>query len=112
MHEFQSRAGSDPLEQLTVASACNRYLRMHCLSLDTIASEPLLGWRGRVNRSKVSKKWLMWQEHRLETEAWSNRSEDKGQQHDLMAREYDDYAENHHPLYRRRIQHAVHRRRL
>ena len=50
--------------------------------------------------------WLLWQEHRLQTEASSNTSEDEGQQHDLMARAYDDCAENHHLLYRRRIQHA------
>ena len=33
-------------------------------------------------------------------------SKDEGQQHDLMALAYDDYAENHHPLYRHRLQHA------
>ena len=33
-------------------------------------------------------------------------SEDEGQQHDMMAGAYDDYAENHHKLYRTRIQHA------
>ena len=51
-------------------------------------------------------KWLMWQEHQLQSEAWLNMSEDEDQQHNMMARAYDDYAENHHPLYRRRIQHA------
>ena len=62
LREFQSRAAFDPFEQMTMASACSRYLRMHCLPLDTIASEPLLGWRGRVNHSKASMEWLMWQD--------------------------------------------------
>ena len=99
----------DPFEQMTMASACNRYLCMHCLAPDTISSEPLLGWRGHVNHSKVSMEWLMWQENLLQAETWSNMSEVEGQQHDLMARGYPDYAENHHPLYRLCIQHARNR---
>ena len=41
--DFNSRAAFDPFEQMTIALACNRYLRMHCFTPETVASEPLLG---------------------------------------------------------------------
>ena len=42
-HDFELHAAFDPFEQMTIASACNWHLRMHCLSPEIIASEPLLG---------------------------------------------------------------------
>ena len=42
--EFEAKARFDPFEQMTIASACNRYLRTHCLQSNTITCEPLLGW--------------------------------------------------------------------
>ena len=41
-HEFQQLAGFNPFEHcITIASACNRFFRKHCLTPGTIASEPL-----------------------------------------------------------------------
>ena len=47
----------------TIASACNRYWRKKHLSKDTVAVEPVRGWRGaQFNQSEVALEWLMWQE--------------------------------------------------
>ena len=54
----------------TIASACNRYWRKKHLSKDTVAVEPVRGWRGaQVNQSEVALEWLMWQEHQLESDS-------------------------------------------
>ena len=40
--EFQQLAGFNPFEHcVTIASACNRFFRKHCLVPGTIASEPI-----------------------------------------------------------------------
>ena len=64
--DFEDLAGFNPFEQMTIASACNRDLRRNRLEANTIASEPLHGWRLRTNHSKVSMEWLLWQEHQLQ----------------------------------------------
>ena len=43
---FQSLALFDPFEQMTNASACNRFLRMHCQEPYTLATIPLTGCAG------------------------------------------------------------------
>ena len=51
--EFEQQAGFNPMAKcITIASACNLYWRKHHLTPDTIAVEPLGGWRGaQVNQS-------------------------------------------------------------
>ena len=51
--EFQTQAGFNPMAKcLTIASAYNLYWRRHHLPPDTIAVEPVRGWRGaNVNQS-------------------------------------------------------------
>ena len=52
------------LHATTIAGACNLYWRHALLSPDTIAVQPIQGWRGaRVNQSKVAFQWLAFQEH-------------------------------------------------
>ena len=65
IQEFKSIAGFNPMEKcVTIAAACNRYWRRKHLPLDLIAVEPSSGWRGaRMNHSKASLEWLMWQEY-------------------------------------------------
>ena len=62
--EFASQAGFNPMEKsYTIASACNLYWRKHHLNPNTIAVEPLHGWRGaQVNHSLKSLQWLYFQE--------------------------------------------------
>jgi len=62
--EFQEHAGFNPIANcVTIASACNEYWRRHHLPLNTIAVEPLRGWRGaRVNQSVKALQWLYYQE--------------------------------------------------
>ena len=66
-NEFQSQAGFNPMvECFTIASACNLYWRKNHLPANTIAVEPLRGWRGaNVNQSLKCLQWLYFQEHFL-----------------------------------------------
>ena len=65
--EFESQAGFNPMvESVTIASACNRYWRMKHLEPETIAVEPLRGWRGaRVNQSLKALQWLYLKEKEI-----------------------------------------------
>ncbi|XP_067026753.1 uncharacterized protein [Acropora muricata] len=66
--EFEAKAGFNPFDQMTIASACNRYLRTHCVQPNTIACERLLGWGGRrVNQSAAAFEWLAWEAHLVST---------------------------------------------
>ena len=66
-NEFQSQAGFNPMAKcFTIASACNLYWRKHLLTPDTIAVEPIRGWRGaNTNQSVKALQWLYFQEHLL-----------------------------------------------
>lgn len=51
----------NPLDHVTIASACNRDLRQNRLEENTIASEPLYGWRRKPrNQSGIAMEWLYW----------------------------------------------------
>ena len=65
--EFERQAGFNPMAKcITIASACNLYWRKHHLTPDTIAVEPLGGWRGaNVNQSLKALQWLYYQEHQI-----------------------------------------------
>ncbi|CAH3045654.1 unnamed protein product, partial [Porites lobata] len=71
--EFEQQAGFNPMAKcITIASACNLYWRKHHLTPDTIAVEPLAGWRGaQVNQSLKALQWLYYQEHLLPKEGAS-----------------------------------------
>ena len=58
--EFQALAGFDPFQHTTITSACSRDLRKSRLQRNTIASEPVNGWRLSTNHSLVSIEWLEW----------------------------------------------------
>ena len=57
---FEAQAGFNPFDHITIASACNKDLRMNWMIPNSIASEPTLGWKNRINHSKVSIEWLTW----------------------------------------------------
>ena len=63
--EFERHAGFNPfISCVTIASACHLYWRKHCLKEQTIAVEPLNGWRGaNVNNSIKALQWLYYKEH-------------------------------------------------
>ena len=65
--EFESQAGFNPMEScITIASACNKYWRMHHLEPNTIAVEPLRGWRGvNTNQSLKALQWLYLKEKEI-----------------------------------------------
>jgi len=74
--EFERQAGFNPMAKcMTIASACNLYWRKHHLTPDTIAVEPLGGWRGaKVNQSLKALQWLYYHEHlRPKQGAWADR---------------------------------------
>ena len=64
---FKNQAGFDPMKKcVTIASACNRYYRTCCMPPNTIASEPVLGWKQQAKpSSKVAQEWLLWEEEKL-----------------------------------------------
>ena len=104
--EFEHLAGFNPFEHcVTIASACNRFFREHCLTPQTIASEPIRGWHHKGKPySRAALEWLYWQEH-VEREArHAAITPDEWEHHDLMAQAYPDYP---HPfLEEDYIQHA------
>ena len=65
--QFQSQAGFNPMAKcMTIASACNLYWRKHHLPPNTIAVEPVRGWRGaNVNQSLKALQWLYYREHQI-----------------------------------------------
>lgn len=65
--EFEHEAGFNPMEQAyTIAGACNLYWRKKHLVPNTIAVEPLHGWRGaQVNHSLKALQWLYFQEKQI-----------------------------------------------
>ena len=66
-HQFEQEAQFNPFKCCEmVASACNLYWCMHHLPPDTIAVEPVRGWRGaQVNQSLKAFQWLYYQKQRL-----------------------------------------------
>ena len=42
---FKTLAGFNPFEHIIIASACNRDLRMNRMIPNSIASEPVRGWK-------------------------------------------------------------------
>jgi len=92
---FEATAGFNPFEHITIASACNRDLRMNRMIPDSIASEPVNGWRNCVNQSRVALEWLTWCDHQQRQQALED--------HDLMARADPDPP---HPGLHHYVQHA------
>ena len=88
---------------MTIASTCNSDLRMNRLIPNSIASEPVGGWRNRVNQSRVALDWLNWRDHQLRQEALEQLSHEDLEAHDMMARAYPDHP---HPSQRHYIQHV------
>jgi len=51
-HLFEAKTGFNPFEHVTIASACNQDLSMNRMIPNSIASEPVGGWRNRINQSQ------------------------------------------------------------
>ena len=67
IQEFKEEAGFNPIEKCaTIASACNLFWRRDVIPENTIAIEPLNGWRGaNVNQSKAALEWLCYEDFKL-----------------------------------------------
>ena len=57
---FETLTGFNPFDHITIAFACNRDLRMNRMIPNGIASEPVRGWKNRINHSNVALEWLNW----------------------------------------------------
>ena len=95
---FEAKTGFNPFEHMTIASACNQDLRMNCMIPNSIASEPVGGWRNRINQSQVALEWLTWFDYRLRQQALSQLTRD-----DMMTRAYPNHP---HPTHRHHLQHV------
>lgn len=101
---FMNYAGFNPFDKVTLASACNHDLRKNCMIKDTIASEPVHGWAGKLgNQSKVALEWLSWLNDEKRKQASENMTEEERQSHDLMELAYPGYQ---HPCHMEYIKHA------
>ena len=65
--EFQEEAGFNPMEKCaTIASACNLFWRRELIPENTIAIEPVNGWRGaQINQSVAALEWLCYENFKL-----------------------------------------------
>lgn len=91
--DFIAQAGFCPFDQMMIASACNRYLRCHCLQANTIAVEPPLGWGGRfVKQSQACFEWLAWEDHLLRLQTFSQMSTQDLDDQTAMNLAYPDQA--------------------
>ena len=70
---------------------------------NSIASEPVHGWRNCVNQSEVALDWLTWCDHQCRQHALEQLSPEDLEDHDLMAGAYPDHP---HPSHRPYIQHV------
>ena len=70
---------------------------------NSIASEPLQGWRNSINQSNVAKEWLHWLDHTYRETALEDLSPEDLEAHDLMSLAYPDHP---HPSYCTYVQHA------
>ena len=103
---FEQHTGFNPFEQMTIASACNRDLRMNRMQPNTIASEPLHGWRRKTNQSRKAFEWLYWTDRQVRHDYWNGLTEDERDGLDLMVRSYPHVE---HPLHTPRLEHAKNR---
>ena len=107
--EFQELSDFNPFEHcITIASACNRYFRKHCLVPETIASEPLRGWHHKGKPySTAALEWLYWKEHTEREARHAAITPEEWDQHNMMASAYPDYV--HSFMEPDQIQHAKNR---
>ena len=98
---FEALTGFNPFEHITIASACNRDLRMNRMIPNSIASEPTRGWRNKINQSTPALHWLTWCDHQLRQRALQDLNPNDLDDHDLPAGAYPD-----HPRHRQYVQHV------
>ena len=72
---FEEKSKSNPFDRMTIASACNQDLRQNRMTPNSIASEPLHGWRMSSNHSKVALEWIHWKNSQLESSIQHARTE-------------------------------------
>ena len=75
MSDFQDLARFNPFGKITIAAACSWDLRRNRLEPNTIASEPLTGWRRSTNHSKIAIGWLLWEQHQQGIQIQHTRNE-------------------------------------
>ena len=100
---FEAKTGFNPFDHMTIASACNRDLRMNRMIPNSLASEPVGGWRNKINQSQVALEWLTWCDHQLRQQALSQLTPEDLEAEDMMARAYPDHP---HPAHRSHLQYV------
>ena len=100
---FEAKTGFNPFDHMTIATACNRDLRMNRMIPNSLASEPVGGWRNKINQSHVALEWLTWCDHQLRQKALSPLTPEDLEAEDMMARAYLDHP---HPAHRPHLQHV------
>ena len=94
---FEAKTSFNPFDHITIASACNRDLRMNRMIPQSIASEPVHGWHRCINQSKAAMEWLSWCDHDLRQRTLNRLTPEEMEDHDLMAAAYPLHP---HPSHR------------
>ena len=97
---FEAKTGFNPFEHMTITSACNRDLRMNRMIPNSLASEPVGGWRNQINQSRVALEWLTWCDHQLRQQALSQLTPEDLEVEDRMARASPSHP---HPVHRHHL---------
>ena len=100
---FEPQTGFNPFEHMTIASACNRDLRMNRMIPNSLASEPVNGWCNNINQSKVGLEWLTWCEHQHRQQALAQLTPEELEAEDRMLRIHPNYP---HPALRSHLQYV------
>ena len=100
---FEAQTGFNPFEHMTIASACNRDLRMNHMIPNSLASEPVGGWRNRINQSQVALEWLTWCEHQHRQQALAQLTPEELEAEDRMLHIHPNYP---HPAHRSHLQYV------
>ena len=94
---LQFKTGFSPFQHPTIA-LCNRDLRMNRMTPNTIASEPMHGWRQSTKHSTAAMEWLLWIEYELRQSDWNSLSPEDQDSNNLMALAYPNSSVFDHPL--------------
>ena len=104
---FHEVTGFNPMKDcITIAQACSVAYRKNWMPHNSIAVQPLHGWRPTFNQSRVAQEWLSWQEELLRRRSSSSTCvlpTTAVSSHIVHAGNQGEYLVDHGPLQRFRV---------
>ena len=101
MEKFEKVSSVNPLEKITIASACNQDLRENHLESGKIALEPANGWFDNRNQSRVAREYLHITQKKMEEEGMTLQHRDNGGEYQIPGTNYhvDGFCPETHTVY-------------